>query len=193
MIPIHRVLGFFLPQNTLRRVLKYNIHSLKTGKKEKETTQERIFHIPLTHGVDTAIIESYLEDGTVCICPDDFTLSRLETVFQKKEDILFLYKESTEVRKAQAWKDIYEGKYRIIFWNRKLLYYNLEAYKKIIYLEDAFGTEYFHYPSKIQYIDVLRQIADTSSLDIVVLSTVSKLTPRYLFRDFTFTQKENDQ
>jgi hypothetical protein len=187
------VLGFFLSQNTLKRLLKYNIHTLQPWQKKEENMRKRIFHIPLSTGVNPTHIESYLEDGTVCICPDDLTLNRLERIFEKEDSVLFLYKESTEVRKAQAWRDIYEGKYRIIFWNRKLLYYNLEAYTEILYLEDAFGTEYFHYPSKIQYLDVLRQIADTSEIDIVILSTVSKLTHRYLLRDFTFTQKENDQ
>lgn len=74
---------------------------------------------------------------------------------KKDKTILFLPTESTSAKRVQAWIDIYEWKYEIIVWTRRLLYYNLTQYKNIIYIEDAFWSQQFQYPITLRSLDVL--------------------------------------
>jgi hypothetical protein len=59
------------------------------------------------------ILKDFLKPSTVVICPDDFTLSRLESELSGM-DIFFLPGESTDTKKAQSWIDIRNRKYDII-------------------------------------------------------------------------------
>lgn len=49
----------------------------------------------------------------------------------------------------------------IVFSTRKTLFFNLSGYSQILYLEDAFMNEYFHYPTSLHYNDILRFIDES--------------------------------
>jgi hypothetical protein len=59
------------------------------------------------------ILKKFLKPSTVVICPDDFTLYRLETELSLI-DIFYLPGESTDTRKTQSWIDIKNHEYDII-------------------------------------------------------------------------------
>lgn len=184
MIPIHRVLGFFLPKSTVNRLEKKGYDTLHMGGWDTLYSRKKnILTVSLSSLVTPEIIWIFLEPSTVIICPDDFMIESLREKFTNS-DTLFLPSDSTDTRKAQAWIDIFDGKYPIIFWNRRLLYYNLSRYRNILYIEDAFANEYFHYPTQIHFTQVLRTIADTNTFHINIVSSLPKLTTRVLFREF---------
>jgi primosomal protein N' len=199
LIPIHRVLGFFVSKWVLKRLEKKNFEQLDSETDEQSKISRRSSQIQ-TNSVEMTenkltilkdsiitgdILKNFLKPSTVVICPDDFTLYRLEAELADM-DIFYLPWESTDTRKAQSWIDIKNHEYDIIVWNRKILYYNLSAYTNIIYLEDAFGREYFHYPIRIEYIDIFDMIDKQSRFALQILTSAPRLTTLTRFRHFQF-------
>jgi primosomal protein N' len=177
MLPIHRVLGFFLTQPTLKRLEKYGYDILSETTQASQLSslwkKELIFFSETT--ITSDILRPYLWEKTIIICPDDFSLENYRKDFEN-EHTFFFSTDLTDTRKAKAWIDIRNGKYTQIFWSRRLLYYNLAHYTHIIYLEDAFGKEYFHYPSRIHYLDVLFSLERTEHMNVSILTSVPLLT-----------------
>lgn len=183
-LPIHRVMGFFLTRPLLNRLEKYGIENLLLPTREHyagSTHKHQLIHS--AKQIDTKLLETMIEPGTVVLCPDDFYLYHLEEIW-RWDGAFFLPAEATDTQKSKAWIDIYHGKYSQIFWTRRILYYNLASYQKILYLEDAFVTEYMHYPTKIHYLDILRHLADTHAMNITILTTAPLLSTLHTFRDF---------
>ncbi len=197
-LPIHKALSLFFSVPLQSRLDKRNylLEWCIIKKERQQNPKQEILNF-----VDTIMspsdIGEFLEEGTVIIFPDDIFLSSFESAIEKniekkkKENpslsSIILYAEATPTRRSQSWIDIYEGKYRIIVWTRRLLYYNLSGYKKIIYIEDAFGMEYYQYPTRIKNLDILRYIADSHHFDITVISSSPTLSLLANFRDFSIT------
>ena len=184
LIPIHRVLGFFVSKWVLKRLEKKNFEQLNTQDSNTPTLQDCNHLTILKDSIITGdILKWFLTPGTIVVCPDDFILYRLQRELTDM-DIFFLPSESTDTKKAQSWIDIRNQKYDRIVWNRKILYYNLSQYTNIIYLEDAFGREYFHYPIRIEYIDIFDMIDRQSRFWLRILTSVPRLTTLTRFRHF---------
>lgn len=184
LIPIHRVLGFFVSKWVLKRLEKKNFDQLDSQPSNHPTTSPSNHLTILKDSIITGdILKGFLTPGTIVVCPDDFTLYRLQRELADM-DIFFLPSESTDTKKAQSWIDIRNKKYDRIVWNRKILYYNLSQYTNIIYLEDAFGREYFHYPIRIEYIDIFDMIDRQSRFWLRILTSVPRLTTLTRFRHF---------
>ena len=140
---------------------------------EKNKKSELIFFWETV--ITPEVLKKYMIDGTVVICPDEFSLENYRKYFED-ESTLFLSGEATDTKKAKAWIDIHNGKFKQIFWTRRILYYNLTHYTNILYLEDAFGREYFHFPSRIHYLDVLFSLDQDPHFSIHILSSVPLLS-----------------
>lgn len=185
LIPIHRVLGFFLSKAVVKRLEKKNYEQLILQPSRHPGIQASSQLTILKDSIITGeILPPYMTEWTIILCPDDFTLYRLQRELGDREDILYIPNESTETRKAQSWIDIYSKKYNIIVWNRKILYYNLSTYKNILYLEDAFGREYFHYPIRIEYIDIFDMLDKQQRFNTNILTSVPRLSTLARFRHF---------
>ncbi len=195
-LPIHKALALFFPVPLQSRLDKKN-YLLKNHSSNEENTnnpQLRILNFVDTIFNPSTNIENFLEEGAVFIFPDDMFLSsfedaidtNLEKLGQENTTLTYskFYAESTPTRRSQGWIDIYEKKYKIIVWTRRLLYYNLEKYKHIIYIEDAFGMEYYQYPTRIKNLDILRYIALSQKFDITIISSSPTLSLFANFRDF---------
>lgn len=81
MLPIHRVLGFFLPRPVLRRLEKSNFSDLKNPPEKKEQKQESCISFFQNTTITPEVLKPYLSPGTVVICPDDIALSLFEKTF----------------------------------------------------------------------------------------------------------------
>ncbi len=182
-LPIHKVLAFFLPAPLLSRLDKKN-YILSVREEIWGWASGNIHEIH--HYIDRICtpkdLSDMLEPWTVVILPDDFFLFSFESCFPEKT--LIVPQESTPTKKSQAWIDAYEWKYEIFVWTRKILYYNLRAFSHIIYLEESFGTEQYQYPYRINNLDILRTLADTSAKHITIISSSPSLSLFANFRDF---------
>lgn len=186
MIPIHRVAQWFFPRPVAVRLQKRWYPHGKTDL-QKLKQSENALHISQKSIINHSIIARFLKDiPQVIIVPDDFTLLDLESHFAS-EDTLFVFQEMTDTRRAQAWIDIRAGKYKRIFWTRRILYYNLEAYTDILYLEDAFQTEYFHFPITIEYLKVLEFLDKNTQFHIDILTSWPLIKTLSVFRHFPIT------
>ncbi len=156
-LPIHKALALFLPAPLLHRLEKKNyileISSRDSLPQEKNNPPE--IHHYINHTFHPSDCNVYLTPGSVLIFPDDVMLYVFMEMKKKDKTILFLPTESTSAKRVQAWIDIYEWKYEIIVWTRRLLYYNLTQYNNIIYIEDAFWSQQFQYPITLRSLDVL--------------------------------------
>jgi primosomal protein N' len=218
MLPIHRVLGFFLTRPVISRLERTNFGTLEDKVKvdipchceawacpvaergsnpcsvianiwsdlvPEEKSQAKPSHIYFFHNsiITANLLAKYIQPRTVIICPDDISLFQ----YQKElvhDTYFFLPNEATDARRSKAWIDIRNGIPNVIFGTRKLLFSNLAQYDHIIYLEDAFFGEYFHYPTRIDYLDVLRILDATGLFQIDILTSTPLLKTLSTFRHF---------
>ncbi len=185
MLPLHRVLGFFLPRPVINRLEKYGYESLiseDTSEMGHPGAVKNLIFFSNT-SITPEVLTPYLTPKTIVICPDDFSLESYRSFFES-DTTLFISSDTTDTRRAKAWIDIRNGKYEQIFWSRRLLYYNMAAYSHIIYLEDALGKEYFHYPSRIHYLDVLLALEKHGQFSLDLLTSVPLLSTLSRFKHF---------
>ena len=157
--PIHKIALLFLPKSLLRFFEKHSFSWLEDfpPTKKKKLSDRDIYFIR-SGRVSASIIEKYIEKKrTAIIFPDMFLTSHFLRYTTLPSASLFLLEESLTPRtRIQRWKDIEGWKYPIVVGTRKLLWYNLRSYEKILYIEDAFSDTYFHFPLRIRYLDILR-------------------------------------
>lgn len=181
-LPIHKSLALFLPAPLLHRLEKRNYILITPPNHlpEKKSSSVSIHHF-INHIFSPNDLSAYLESGTVIIFPDDIMLFTFLESRKKEKNILIIPTEATSAKRVQAWIDIYEWKYEIIVWTRRLLYYNLTAYKNIIYVEDAFGALNFQYPITIRSLDVLTSLwlSHKHSLTIISSSPTLELFAKF--------------
>ncbi len=191
MIPIHRVAAIFLSKPIRSRLEKKDyiqLTEIKKIPKEKERIWE--IHIIQDDIITPEIVDIYIQRPTVIIVPDDYAMIPYREFYRERGDILFVSNEMTETRKAQSWIDIANGIFPIIYWTRKILYYNLSAYSDIIYIEDALGPDYWHYPIRIEYIDILSTFVwACPDKNIIILTSVPRLSTLVIFKDFQILNK----
>ena len=189
MIPIHRILGIFLPRPVLSRLEKKNYEQLIDIPKKLETSQKQEaphhgLHIVSDSIVTPELVEQYISWPTIVILPDDFAMIPYEKAFWDNKNILFLKNDMTDIKKAQAWIDIRNWVFPIIYWTRKIIYYNLACYSTILYIEDSLGPDYWHYPIKIQYNDILNIFMENNPYHSVwVITSVPTLITLNRFRN----------
>lgn len=187
MIPIHRVLAIFLTRPILSRLERKNYEQLTDicpMQRNEKITQGKI-HIIQDGIVTPEIVENYIEWPTVIILPDDFALIPYRKHYANSNDILFVTSDMTDTKKAQAWIDIANGVFSIIYWTRKILYYNLSKYRNIIYIEDALGPDYWHYPIRINYNDIFRIFVNINpSVYCTILTSIPTLATLVHFKHF---------
>lgn len=190
MIPIHRVLAIFLTRPILARLERKSYAQLEpaitrslTPRIQKSTNS---IHIVQDYIVTPRLVEIYTKKWpTIVILPDDYAMIAYREMHADKQDILFVPNEMTDTRRAQAWIDIANGIFPIIYWTRKILYYNLWVYQNIIYVEDALGPDYWHYPIRIDYADILYIFAKSNpDINLTILTSVPTLTTLTHFRHF---------
>ncbi len=194
---IHKVASMFLPAPLLTRLDKKNYILERPPRRENisEVIPERKTEIH--HYIDAIFrredLSSYMKPRTVFIFPDDIFLSLFAAKREESsdEEVGLIPTDLTPARRVSAWIDSYNGKYSIIFWTRRLLYYNLSQYENIIYIEDAFGTEQYTYPIKIQNLDILKALEHTGSHTLtIVSSTLSLMTLSYFQKSNIISQRK---
>jgi hypothetical protein len=185
MIPIHRVLGIFLTRPILTRLERKNYEQLEEKLSTPNENWSGKFHITQEWIVTPELLESYINWPTIVVLPDDFAMMPYREYLKNQEWILFIGNDMTDTRKAQAWIDISNGVFSTIYWTRKILYYNLSHYKNIIYIEDSLGPNYWHYPIRIRYNDILRIFVEVNPhITFSILSSVPTITALNYFRHF---------
>lgn len=187
-IPIHKIISLFLPAPLLSRLDKKNYQLENQERIRTGNTPIREIHHFMHHIFTTKDMDTYMEKGDIFCFPDDlFVLSFFP---ENKENTAMLLNESTPTKKSQTWMDIYNGKKDIIIWTRRILYYNIQKYRRIIYIEDSFGSEQFQYPTRLRTLDILRALADESDIDITIITSTPSLSLFADFRDFTIQHKK---
>ncbi|GAB0175139.1 MAG: hypothetical protein HHAS10_10180 [Candidatus Altimarinota bacterium] len=174
-LPIHKSLSLFLPIALLRRLEKRNFILSDTPRNKGEVFSSISIHHYIESTFSPKDIKEYLKPESVILFPDDMMLFSFFKGKINDDSISLIPTEATITKRIQAWIDIYEKKYEIIVGTRRLLYYNLKAYKNIIYIEDAFGVEQFQYPTSIRSLDVLSFILESHSHNITIISSSPSL------------------
>lgn len=190
IITLHKILSIFLFSSLFNRLQKYDFPLLLQNNKRKNEIKHEIF---LTKN-DIIIPEKifpFFKDGIVIILPDDIMLKNfanfLETQEKWRESIFFLPHEITDTRRAQAWIDIFNKKYPIIIWTRRLLQYNVAQYDEIWYIEDAFSWEYYQYPVRMKNLDFLTHMVDSDQFSVKIFTSIPKITTLSLYHFFSLT------
>lgn len=184
-LPIHKVASMFLPAPLLTKLDKKNYILEKNLEENPPPWISRIHHY-----IDSIFcpedISRYLIPGSVLIFPDDILLSLFAKSIPESimPHVAHVPTDLTSTKRVSAWIDAYMKKYSIIFWTRRILYYNLSAYSHIVYIEDTFGTEQYQYPIKIQNLDILKALENTNKHSITIVSSSPGLMTLAYFRHF---------
>lgn len=114
-IPIHRMASLLFPTPLRSRLDKRN-YLLEKPQDISHMTQSVREILMFTESIFSPNdLDSYMEMGTVFIFPDDFFLLQFTKKVSHRKDILILPNDATDTKRSQAWIDIYEKKYSIIF------------------------------------------------------------------------------
>ena len=189
-LPIHKVASMFLPAPLLTRLDKKN-YLLDRPESQKQILWDKALEIH--HYIDAIFqredIITYMKPGTVFVFPDDIMLSLFFASLEekKRESIQLIPNDLTPARRVWSWIEIYSRKHDIIFWTRRILYYNLSQYENIIYIEDALGTEQYTYPIKIQNLDILQALQKSKTHSIILISSTPSLMTLSYFRQSRMT------
>lgn len=118
MLPIHRVLQIWLNRPIMSRLEKKQYSQLEQISTLKQS-HNQIFKHNLTllqDGIVTPeLIESVMSDKTIVILPDGYAMMPYRMRYNDRDDILFVHEDMTDVRRAQAWIDISNGLFPIIY------------------------------------------------------------------------------
>lgn len=181
-LPIHKALALFLPASLLTRLEKRNFILEKASTEQNRLKDQEM---RVEHYIHTTFspkhLEQYMRENSVILFPDDVMLYTFMKWNNAEAWILILPTEATPTKRVQGWIDISEKKYKIIVWTRRLLYYNLSAYKNIVYIEDAFWWEQFQYPISLRSLDVLAALSQSPKHQITIVSSSPTLE---LFKKF---------
>lgn len=139
MIPIHRVLAIFLTRPILSRLERKDYEQIEAkndlfrhpeqseGSRNIDSSFVRIteqidahshgrIHIVQDNIVTPELVDTYTHDRpTVVILPDDYAMLPYRKYYGDRDDVLFVSGDMTDFRRAQAWIDIANGKYSIIY------------------------------------------------------------------------------
>ena len=116
MIPIHRVLAIFLTRPILSRLERKNYEQLEESEMIAQNKGHGHLHIVQDNIVTPELVDTYTQDRpTVVILPDDYAMMPYREYYRGRDDILFISNDMTDVRRAQAWIDIANGRFPIIY------------------------------------------------------------------------------
>jgi hypothetical protein len=118
MLPIHRVLAIWLTRPIISRLEKKQYSQLGEISTLKYSNTQTPQHslILLQDGIVTPVlVESQISDRTVIILPDGYAMMPYRMRYTDRDDILFVHEDMTDVRRAQAWIDISNGLFPIIY------------------------------------------------------------------------------
>lgn len=188
--PIHKIALLFFPRSLLASLAKHTFENLTPPVRTSRNDSSRSIIFHRERRVTPDIILSYLEDKkTVLIFPDDFMLSDFISSLSSevRDKTCMIPSTLTPHARMKAWKSVYHGETPIVAGTRRLVFFPLEAYAHILYIEDAFSDTYFQFPLRLRYLDFLDAFGPTSP-DITLLSSVPSIYA--LTRLMTFTRKK---
>jgi hypothetical protein len=176
LIPIYRFVLLFFQKSLLTyyasRTWEGAVHTV-----EKDIQKSRISMVRTSRDTDIyTILDRLKQDAvpTVVIFPDDI-YTYFATQHTSMRGYTHIPAHPTPKRKYEIYSDIVSRKNTYICGGRTLLWYCLESYTRIIYIEDIFGSTYYSFPHRYSYIDMLLRYMQHGHYDVHIVSTVSSI------------------
>ncbi|MDD2566173.1 MAG: hypothetical protein PHZ26_02605 [Candidatus Gracilibacteria bacterium] len=194
-LPIHKVLNLFLPKFILNRLEKNSFQDILNINNEtylQKTKNKPVF----LHNISIKSIEEVLKENignledTVIIFPDDFSIDSFLAKNKDFEQGATIYKNSyTYSKKYKTFLDILSKKNNILFGTRKVLQYNLGAYKKLVYIEDSMVKYNYNQFEKYSNLDVLKSMINQNFFEVYFISSVPSIEFFYSSKVNNYTYK----
>jgi len=195
-LPIHKVLNLFLPKFILNRLEKNAFQDIvwidnpKNDIKKTKNAPQFIHSIGKRNIIDILKENIWELEDIVFVFPDDFSIDSFlkdNIEFQNNSSV---YKNSlTYSQKYKIYLDILSKKNNILFWTRKILQYNLVAYKKLVYIEDSMVKYNFNQFEKYSNFDIIKSIIDANVFDVYFISSVPSVDFFYSSKLYKFDYK----
>ena len=182
-INIHKVMSVFLPKFIYTSLEKKSFMDLKrpVSIPRLVSSGEKILFYCNKTDVFEKIVELIDENiWTAIVFPTDFMLNDFLDIHDDIKDKSIIYKNSLSyTKKYKAFIEAYNRTKNIIIWTRKILAYNLEAYRKIVYVEDIFVKYLYSYNHKYKNLDLLENIANSWNFQINILGKIPSVDLMY--------------
>lgn len=190
-VQIHKVLLLFLPKSVLTAIEKTSFIKIKANPWRAKRTGETTIELYHTSRVTPEVVEKYLRDNTLIILPDDIILRTMQKYFSEKW-YTFYEGDATLSKRVKSWIEVKNGEKSICFWTRRLLYYNLEHYEQILYIEDSFAREHYQHPLSYKHIDTLYLLSENSDISIHILTSIPTIETLSVLKKFTLHNIHQD-
>ncbi|OIO78081.1 hypothetical protein AUJ87_00365 [Candidatus Gracilibacteria bacterium CG1_02_38_174] len=180
----HHILSLFLSKSLVRYLEKKDFSLLSPQvKNEKKITRDDSvgFYHHTSNESFFQEIQKQAIDRTVIVFPDDFSLEAYLRIYPiNSETTLCIPDKLTETKKYKAFCSIYNGEKNIIIGTRRILYYNLSHYDRILYIEDSLHKSAMRFGHTYKHLEILRKIFQNSNFNIMIYSTIPSIESMYL-------------
>lgn len=192
---INKIINLFLPNFIYNRFEKNSFQDviyIENTKKGKITKNRPVFIHNIWNKKYWEIINEEFTNlsDSVLVFWDDFSI---DSFLEKNEELkneAIIYKNSmTYAKKYKIFLSVLSKKKNIIIWTRKILQYNLSAYKKIIYFEDSLVKNNYNQLEKYKNLDIIKYLYLQNIFDIYFISNVPSLELFYLSKKEKFLYK----
>lgn len=190
----HHILSLFLSKTLVKYLEKKDFEALIPEKGNRESVSNNTIHF-YHHTSDTPFSEAIGRQvwaRTILVFPDDFSIDAyLKNSPMNEESTLVVYDKLTETKKYKAFASVYNGEKNIIIWTRRILYYNLSRYDRIVYIEDALHKTAMRFNHTYKHLEILRRMAPNSHLEISILSSLPTIESMYLLHTGIYRSIKN--
>lgn len=193
--PINKIINLFLPnyiynrldKNSFQDILDIKYTERKSLNKNKPTFIHNLWKLPYNNIIWK---EFWSLDDSILIFGDDFSIDSFLEKNPEYNNTAVIYKNSMSYpRKYKIYLDVLSKKKNIIIWTRKILQYNLWAYKKIIYFEDFLVKYNYNQLEKYKNLDIIKSLYLQNVFDIYLISNIPSIELFYLSKKEKFKYK----
>lgn len=192
---LNKVVNLFFPnyiwnrldKNSFLDIANINYSNQKQGEIKKKPT--------LIHNISNLKYDEILEksfdnlDDCVLIFWDDYSIDSFMEKNSKKFDAIIYKNSMTYSKKYKVYLQVLSKEKNIIIWTRKILQYNLSAYKKIIFIEDSIVKNNYNQLEKYKNLDIIKFIYLQKQFEIYFVSNIPSIDLFYMSKIEKFEYK----
>lgn len=192
---INKIINLFLPnfiynrldKNAFQDILEIDIKNQINKSKNKPVFIHNIWNKKYEEIINK---EFWDISDIVFIFWDDFSIDSFLEKNLEYKDMAIIYKNSmTYSKKYKVFLEILSKKKNIIIWTRKILQYNLSAYKKIVYIEDSLVKYNYNQLEKYKNLDIINFLYLQNIFELYFISNIPSLELFYLSKKEKFEYK----
>ena len=193
LVHAHHILSLYISKTLIKYLEKQDFRSLLLSTEKKVNNPDPL--ICFSHHTDVSSFYKAVDENilwrTILVFPDDFAIDAyMRHASLKWDTTLIVHDKLTETKKHKAFFSVYNGEKNIIIWTRRILYYNLSRYDRVVYIEDAINKTVMRFNHTYKHLELLRRLAHYSHLHISIVSSLPSIESMYLLHTWVYRKAD---